>query len=127
MSFEMNINQLTTMEGSEVNYLRFKRETGCDNKTGEKGRFGFNSYNLLTFAILSYNVVSNIISNVNNNANNNNNNDNLLNFGSSNVAESETSADNSNKNMLMITVPPAGPPVVVPTGKFLSNGSVILR
>ena len=33
MSFELYINQLTTMEGSEVNYHRFKRETGCDNKT----------------------------------------------------------------------------------------------
>ena len=115
----------------QLDFNRFKRETGCaDNKSGAaggKGRFGFNSYNLLTFAILSYNIVSNIISNVNNNANNNNNNDNLLNFGSSNVAESSTSADNANKNMLMITVPPAGPPVVVPTGKLLSNGTIILN
>ena len=109
---------------------RFKRESVCSQKkgnTGGKGSFGFNSYNLLTFAILSYNIVSNIISNVNNNANNNNNNDNLYNFGSTNVAESSTSADNSNKNMIMITVPPAGPPIVVPTGKVLSNGSILLN
>ena len=106
---------------------RLKRDTECLTKTGSKGRFGFNSYNLLTFAVLSYNLISNIISNVNNNANNNNNNDNLYNFGSSNVAESSTSADNSNKNMIMITVPPAGPPVVVPTGRLLSNGSIVLN
>ena len=108
---------------------RIKRATECtspNERSGGVGKYGFNSYNLLTFAILSFNVVSNIISNVNNNANNNNNNDNLYNFGSTNVAESSTSADNMNKNMLMITVPPAGPPVVVPTGKLLFNGSIVL-
>ena len=108
---------------------RLKRAIECaspNERSGGVGKYGFNSYNLLTFAILSFNVVSNIISNVNNNANNNNNNDNLYNFGSTNVAESSTSADNTNKNMLMITVPPAGPPVVVPTGKLLFNGSIVL-
>ena len=127
MTLVTNVTHLHTMDLLQIDQNRFKRETGCVDKSGGKGRFGFNSYNLLTFAILSYNIVSNIISNVNNNANNNNNNDNLLNFGSSNVAESDTSADNSNKNMLMITVPPAGPPVVVPTGRFLSNGTIILN
>ena len=127
MTLVTNVTHLHTMDLLQIDQNRFKRETSCVDKSGGKGRFGFNSYNLLTFAILSYNIVSNIISNVNNNANNNNNNDNLLNFGSSNVAESDTSADNSNKNMLMITVPPAGPPVVVPTGRFLSNGTIILN
>lgn len=127
MSFSTNFTQFNAKNQFTLEHDKIKRETGCAHEYGGKGRFGFNSYNLLTFAILSYNIVSNIISNVNNNANNNNNNDNLLNFGSSNVAESSTSADNSNKNMLMITVPPAGPPVVVPTGKFLSNGTIILN
>ena len=127
MSFSTNFTRFNTRNQFTPEHNKIKRETGCADENGGKGRFGFNSYNLLTFAILSYNIVSNIIANVNNNANNNNNNDNLLNFGSSNVAESSTSADNSNKNMLMITVPPAGPPVVVPTGKFLSNGTIILN
>ena len=64
---------------------RLKRAIECtspNKRSGGVGKYGFNSYNLLTFAILSFNVVSNIISNVNNNANNNNNNDNLYNFGS---------------------------------------------
>ena len=94
-----------TIDALRENIIRAKRSSNCPDGVGSgggKGQFGFNSYNLLTFVILSYNIVSNIISNVNNNANNNNNNDNLFNFGMSNEAETSTSADNANKNMIMI-------------------------
>jgi hypothetical protein len=46
------------------------------------GRYGFNSYNLMTFIVLSFNAVSNAIANVNNNDNNNNNNNNKNDIGS---------------------------------------------
>ena len=48
---------------------------------GGKGRYGFNSYNLLTFSILSFNLAANLISNANNNLNNNNNNNNQNDLG----------------------------------------------
>ena len=85
-------------------------------------KFGFNSYNLLTFAILSFNVVSNLIANVNNNVNNNNNNDNLAALGSIQTSQSSTKSEQTNKNMVMITVPPVGPPIVVPIGRILKDG-----
>ena len=50
--------------------------------SGGKGRYGFNSYNLLTFTILSFNLAANLISNANNNINNNNNNNNENDLGS---------------------------------------------
>ncbi len=50
---------------------------GVDCPGGE-GKFGFNSYDLLTFAVLSFNIVSNVITNTNKNENNNNNNDNQV-------------------------------------------------
>ena len=49
---------------------------------GGKGRYGFNSYNLLTFTILSFNLAANLISNSNNNINNYNNNNNENDLGS---------------------------------------------
>ena len=55
----------------------------------ENDRFGVNSYNMLTFAILTFNIVSALVtSNNNNNVNNNNNNDNNNDLGS--VASSVT-------------------------------------
>jgi hypothetical protein len=50
---------------------------GVDCPGGE-GKFGFNSYDLLTFSVLSFNIISNVITNTNKNENNNNNNDNQV-------------------------------------------------
>lgn len=43
---------------------RQKRSTTCP---GGNGKFGFNSYSLLTAVVLGFNAVSNVIANVNNN------------------------------------------------------------
>ena len=43
---------------------------------GGNGKFGFNSYQMLTNIVLGFNAVSAIIANINNNLNNNNNNNN---------------------------------------------------
>ncbi len=53
-----------------------------DSWSGGNGRYGFNSYNLMTFIVLAFNAVSNAISNMNNNDNNNNNNNNKNDIGS---------------------------------------------
>ncbi len=49
---------------------------------GGVGRFGFNTYSLLTMMVLGFNAVANVISNVNKNDNNNNNNLNSNDVGS---------------------------------------------
>lgn len=77
---------------------RVKR-SGCP---GGVGNFGFNSYNLLTFALQVFNGVINTI----NNMNNNNNNDNI---NAGNNANSNYNEQNSNvmsMSMLVIVVPP---------------------
>ncbi len=65
---------MTIMNFKKVFFLLF---AGVDCPGGE-GKFGFNSYDLLTFAVLSFNIVSNVITNTNKNENNNNNNDNQV-------------------------------------------------
>lgn len=57
--------------------IKLIQNLGLDCPGGE-GKFGFNSYDLLTFAVLSFNIVSNVITNTNKNENNNNNNDNQV-------------------------------------------------
>ena len=52
---------------------RFRRAAPCP---GGNGKFGFNSYQMLTNIVLGFNAVSSIIANINNNLNNNNNNNN---------------------------------------------------
>ncbi|XP_064079465.1 superoxide-generating NADPH oxidase heavy chain subunit C-like [Macrobrachium nipponense] len=69
---------------------------------GGVGNFGFNSFNLLTFALQVFNGVINTINNVNNN--NNNNNINAANSANSNFNQ-QTSNTNS-MSMLVVVVPP---------------------
>ena len=52
---------------------RFRRAAPCP---GGNGKFGFNSYQMLTNIVLGFNAVSAVIANINNNLNNNNNNNN---------------------------------------------------
>ena len=53
--------------------LSKRATTACP---GGNGKFGFNSYQLLTNIVLGFSAVSSIIANINNNLNNNNNNNN---------------------------------------------------
>ena len=78
-------------ENSFVKISNRKLTFSCE---GGKGRFGFNSYNLLTFSILSFNLAANLISNANNNLNNNNNNNNQNDLG--------TVSSNSQVNSMII-------------------------
>ena len=78
------------------------------------GNFGFNTYNLLAFMLMSFNQVSNVIVNANNNRNNNNNNDFQASFGSINTNQNDVEATQTGSTMTMITVSPVGVPIIMP-------------
>jgi len=64
------------------------------------GRFGFNSFNFLTFMVMVFNAVANVNNNINNN--NNNNNDINLNSISQDSNSVVSNSDNMNSVMAMI-------------------------
>ena len=80
----------------------------------------------MTFMLMSFNQVSNVIVNTNNNRNNNNNNDFQATFGSINTNQQSAEATQTSGTMTMITVPPSGTPIVVPLGRLLAGGGVVL-
>ena len=123
------------IDNKDIQLLRRKR-SDCP---GGIGNFGFNTYNLLTFMLMSFNQVSNVIVNTNNNRNNNNNNDFQASFGSINTNQNDVEATQTGSTMTMITVTPVGVPIVmpgrdlswqralaVPIGQLLTNGKVLL-
>ena len=67
-----------------------------------------------------------MIVNTNNNRNNNNNNDFQATFGSVNTNQQSSEATQTGSTMTMITVPPSGTPIVIPLGRVLTNGRVLL-
>ncbi|KAK3862244.1 hypothetical protein Pcinc_031875 [Petrolisthes cinctipes] len=84
----------TTRSGRE----RLKKRASRHGCPGNIGNFGFNSYNLLTFALQVFNGVINTINNLNNNNNNNN-------INSVTNANSNANEQNSNVNsMTQLTV-----------------------
>jgi hypothetical protein len=99
------------------------RRSACP---GGAGKFGFNTYNLMAFMLMSFNQVSNVIVNSNNNRNNNNNNDFQATFGSVNTNTQTAEATQTGSTMTMITVPPTGTPIVVPLGRLLPGGRLLL-
>ena len=90
--------------------LRIKRNSGTGCSSGQVdnsiGNLGFNSFNFLTFMILTFNAVTNVNNNINNN--NNNNNDVSLNSISQSSTNTVSNSDNSNDIMVMILPMPGG-------------------
>lgn len=74
---------------------------GCPQHVGN---FGFNSFDLLTFALLAFNGVFNVINNLNND--NNNNNINAGNHVSDTYNEANSNTDSS--SVVVVVVPPIG-------------------
>ena len=70
-----------------------EKRSGCP---GDTGNFGFNSFNLLTFALQVFNGILNTINTVNNNNNNDNNNNNNNNDNNGNNVNSNVNEQNSN-------------------------------
>lgn len=84
--------------------LRVKRKSATNKCSSQGdnsiGNLGFNSFNFLTFMILTFNAVTNVNNNINNN--NNNNNDISLNSISQSSSSTVSNSDNSNDIMVMI-------------------------
>ena len=95
----------------DVKTVKRSKRSDCP---GGVGNFGFNTYNLLAFMLMSFNQVSNVIVNSNNNRNNNNNNDFQASFGSVNTNQNDVEATQTGSTMTMITVSPIGVPVITP-------------
>ena len=92
------------------NKYKIKRSsaTGCSSGQVDNsiGNLGFNSFNFLTFMILTFNAITNVNNNINNN--NNNNNDVSLNSISQTSSNTISNSDNSNDIMVMILPMPGG-------------------
>ena len=84
-------HQLDILEYKLLNVTRVKR-ADCP---GGNGKYGFNTYNLLTTMLLGFNAVSNLYANLNSNNNNNNNNNNDNDFGSVSGNANDVSVQNN--------------------------------
>ena len=69
---------------------------------GGVGNFGFNSFNFMTFVLLTLNAVAN----VNNNINNNNNNNVNINYNTINQDSNNVISNSENMNMVMAMILP---------------------
>ena len=78
--------------------IRTKRQS-CP---GGVGNFGFNSFNFMTFVLLTLNAVAN----TNNNINNNNNNNVDINYNTINQDSNSVVSNSENTNMVMAVILP---------------------
>lgn len=84
-----NSSELAEFKNQVKALIILKRSKRSAAAACQKDNFGFNSYNLLTFGILTFNIVAALVTaNNNNNLNNNNNNDNLNMLGSQSTSNS---------------------------------------
>ena len=90
---------IETFSRFPVDYSHEHRFTRSPCPSGV-GRFGFNSFNFLTFMVMVFNAVANVNNNINNN--NNNNNDINLNSISQDSNSVVSNSDNQNTVMAMI-------------------------
>ena len=90
--------ELRFLAGSNSRLSRSKRQS-CP---GGVGNFGFNSFNFMTFVLLTLNAVAN----VNNNVNNNNNNNNDVNYNTINQDSNNLVSNSENTNMVMAIILP---------------------
>ena len=83
------------------------------------GKYGFNTYNLLTSVLLGFNAL-NAVSNLNLNVNNNNNNNNNNAAGLSSVSgnANDVTTTNNYQSMIIAIVPPIGPPIVGKNNRY---------
>jgi len=89
------------------------------------GNLGFNSFNFLTFMVLTFNAIAN----TNNNINNNNNNDNNINLNSISQDSSSATSNSDNTNNVMVTIlpPPVGKREVKEFEENCQNGNQTLK
>ena len=91
--------ELRFLAGSNSRILSRSKRQSCP---GGVGNFGFNSFNFMTFVLLTLNAVAN----VNNNVNNNNNNNNDVNYNTINQDSNNLVSNSENTNMVMAVILP---------------------
>ena len=113
-------DQYVPMSDSAQDLLkRHKRQSkSCP---GGNGKFGFNTFSMLTGIILGFNAVSNVIANINNNLNNNNDNNNIQDSGNVQGTSQDVDLMSTSMTMVITIVPPVGPPVPVLVGRAIKR------
>ena len=91
--------ELRSLVRSNSRKLSRSKRQSCP---GGVGNFGFNSFNFMTFVLLTLNAVAN----VNNNVNNNNNNNNDVNYNTINQDSNNLVSNSENTNMVMAVILP---------------------
>jgi len=98
--FDLNpANTFERTRTTSVNSLSRKKRMSCP---GGVGNFGFNSFNFMTFVLLTLNAVAN----TNNNINNNNNNNIDINYNTVNQDSNNVISNSENMNMVTATILP---------------------
>jgi len=101
--FASNNRQLMSLDPGEnfgkKKLLQRQTRQACP---GGVGNFGFNSFNFMTFVLLTLNAVAN----VNNNINNNNNNNVDINYNTINQDSNNVISNSENMNMVMAMILP---------------------
>ena len=95
---EEKFRDLEEQQSKSFSHRRIKRQS-CP---GGVGNFGFNSFNFMTFVLLTLNAVAN----TNNNINNNNNNNNDINYNTINQDSNNIVSNSENTNMVMAVILP---------------------
>ena len=88
-----------TTQGKYAKRLSRHKRMSCP---GGVGNFGFNSFNFMTFVLLTLNAVAN----TNNNINNNNNNNIDINYNTINQDSNNLVSNSENMNMVTATILP---------------------
>ena len=97
--FDLNPRQTFGTNSDELKRLSRNKRMSCP---GGVGNFGFNSFNFMTFVLLTLNAVAN----TNNNINNNNNNNIDINYNTINQDSNNVVSNSENMNMVTATILP---------------------
>ena len=97
--FDLNPSQNFGPTRDQSKRLSRNKRMSCP---GGVGNFGFNSFNFMTFVLLTLNAVAN----TNNNINNNNNNNIDINYNTINQDSNNVVSNSENMNMVTATILP---------------------
>ena len=97
--FDLNPQQTFGRNRDDFKRLSRNKRMSCP---GGVGNFGFNSFNFMTFVLLTLNAVAN----TNNNINNNNNNNIDINYNTINQDSNNVVSNSENMNMVTATILP---------------------
>ena len=114
---KFSTNVFEHFNGKPQKLTRHVRSSGCAGSA--VGNLGFNSFNFLTFMVMTFNAVAN----TNNNINNNNDNNNDINMNSISQDSNNVVSNSDNMNMIMVMILPVGGKRSLPRVKQLFNNN----